>query len=229
MININTVYSRVLLLANKEQRGYITPEEFNSFANQAQLEIFESYFIKKAQAMGADAGNDSDYANPVMNLEEKLTLFDLTATDVAKTDNIFEYSSISADFYRLGVVLVNNRVADEVSHRDAAYVNLSPLTAPTTTQPIYTRHSGGVRVYPDSVAQIDAVYLRKPVEVAWAFLMDPNDEPVYDSANSTDFELHSSEEHDLVYKVLTLSGVAIKQQDLAQFGISKEGQLAQTE
>jgi len=43
-VNIDTVYQRVLAIANKEQRGYITPQEFNLFANQAQQEIFEQYF-----------------------------------------------------------------------------------------------------------------------------------------------------------------------------------------
>ena len=41
---IDEVYQQVLALANKEQRGYITPQEFNLLANQAQMEIFEQYF-----------------------------------------------------------------------------------------------------------------------------------------------------------------------------------------
>ena len=44
MVNIDTVYQRVLAIANKEQRGYITPQEFNLFANQSQMDIFEQYF-----------------------------------------------------------------------------------------------------------------------------------------------------------------------------------------
>ena len=43
-INVDTVYQRVLAVANKEQRGFITPLEFNLLANQAQMEIFEQYF-----------------------------------------------------------------------------------------------------------------------------------------------------------------------------------------
>ena len=39
MININTVYQKVLAIINKENRGYLTPQEFNLFANQAQAEI----------------------------------------------------------------------------------------------------------------------------------------------------------------------------------------------
>ena len=45
MININTVYQKVLAIINKENRGYLTPQEFNLFANQAQIEIFEQYFF----------------------------------------------------------------------------------------------------------------------------------------------------------------------------------------
>ena len=38
-VSIDTVYQRVLSILNKEQRGYITPQEFNLLANQAQIEI----------------------------------------------------------------------------------------------------------------------------------------------------------------------------------------------
>ena len=48
-VSVDTVYQRVLALANKEQRGYITPQEFNIFANQAQFEIFEHYFLTDPQ------------------------------------------------------------------------------------------------------------------------------------------------------------------------------------
>ena len=44
-VSIDTVYQRVLAILNKENRGYVTPQEFNLFANQAQLEVFEQYFF----------------------------------------------------------------------------------------------------------------------------------------------------------------------------------------
>ncbi len=43
-INVNTVYQTVLSILNKEQRGYLTPAEFNKVGAQVQLEIFEKYF-----------------------------------------------------------------------------------------------------------------------------------------------------------------------------------------
>ena len=45
MISIDTVYQKVLAVANKEQRGYITPQEFNFFADQAHKEILEQYYL----------------------------------------------------------------------------------------------------------------------------------------------------------------------------------------
>ena len=64
MVNIDTVYQRVLALANKEQRGYITPQEFNLFANQAQMDIFEQYFYDLNQFRRLP-GNDTIYADMV--------------------------------------------------------------------------------------------------------------------------------------------------------------------
>ena len=43
-VNVDSVYQTVQALANKEQRGYLTPQEFNLFANQAQQDMFEQYF-----------------------------------------------------------------------------------------------------------------------------------------------------------------------------------------
>ena len=51
MVNIDTVYQRVLALANKEQRGYVTPQEFNLLANQAQQELFEQYIYDLNQRL----------------------------------------------------------------------------------------------------------------------------------------------------------------------------------
>ena len=64
MVSIDTVYQRVLALANKEQRGYITPQEFNLFANQAQMEIFEQYFYDTKQ-FNRTPGNDTEFSDPV--------------------------------------------------------------------------------------------------------------------------------------------------------------------
>ena len=266
MVDINKVYQRVLLLANKEQRGYITPDEFNSFAELAQLEIFEDYVGIKVSTSGITDTSD-EYGDVSKLVEERLTYFDnvtsITRGDILEAESTARIEAALAmdpvpdvieeqymsplannvngfayptDFFLLGMVQVNSRdfpvMADEVSHRDLSFINLSPLTRPTAKQPVYTRHEGGVVVYPNTVEDISMIYLRKPVQPKWGYQFlqadmtlgpdpDPmadNQEPMYDSNLSTQFELHPGEEDSLTYRILALAGVAIKQPDITGFG-----------
>jgi hypothetical protein len=73
-INVDTVYKTVLLILNKEQRGIMTPDEFNKIATQVQLEIFEEYFDDLNQQLRV-ADNDNEYADRQKNLDEKIAVF----------------------------------------------------------------------------------------------------------------------------------------------------------
>ena len=62
MVNINTVYTTVLYILNKEQRGYVTPAEFNSLAVQVQNEIFQTYFPDGNQLNRFNQNNQKKYS-----------------------------------------------------------------------------------------------------------------------------------------------------------------------
>ena len=70
-VSVDTVYQRVLGILNKEQRGYVTPQEFNLFANQAQLDLFEQYFYDINQ-FGRIPGNDTEYSDMLDVLNKKI-------------------------------------------------------------------------------------------------------------------------------------------------------------
>ena len=73
-VSINEVYKRVLAIANKEQRGHITPLEFNNLATQVQLEIFESYFYD-INFSSKTPGNSTEHSDVLHILEEKIAPF----------------------------------------------------------------------------------------------------------------------------------------------------------
>jgi hypothetical protein len=246
MVNINEVYKIVLTITNKDNRGYITPEEFNNLADQAQNEIFEGYFNKQLMYESGVA-IDTDFSDPVLLNSEKINIF-YASSSLSVSNGSW---GLPNDLYKIGVVTVNNIDADLASHKDLKYINLSPLTAPAATQPVYTINGSAIKVYPSSVTTgVSLEYLKKPNKPKWGYLMPtsvqiaagvPN-EPIYDStafdiatddynatAKSYNFELHSSEKNELVYKILTLAGVTIKQADIAGFGQGKEQQLQATE
>ena len=53
-INVDTVYKTVLSILNKEQRGYLTPDEFNKIAKQAQLQLLDISFHTYNQGLQLD-------------------------------------------------------------------------------------------------------------------------------------------------------------------------------
>ena len=98
-IGVNEVYRTVLTILNKEQRGYLTPEEFNKIGSQVQREIFERYFEDLNQEL-RQPQSDYDYSDRVMNTDGKLEVFKTTAT-LTPTGNRY---ALPNDFYRVGSV-----------------------------------------------------------------------------------------------------------------------------
>lgn len=157
-VSIDTVYQRVLSVANKEQRGYVTPQEFNLFANQAQMDIFEQYFYDLNQ-FSRLKGNNLEYADMITILEEKINIFKKLNQPVTIT-NQFGDGTLPSNVYRLGTLsrlaLTNvegsvQAIIELVTEDDIIRFNRSPLAKPTIKRPIYTRTSStGVKIRPSS-------------------------------------------------------------------------------
>ena len=230
MISIDTVYQKVLALANKEQRGYITPQDFNLFADQAQKEIFEQYFYDLNQLVRKNS-NSEEYSDIVHNLNEKIAIFESVSVinnGVIGSENV----------YRLGTVIYaigkNDGVEiEEVQQNEILYINKSPLTAPTLSRPVYVRTGEyTVDIYPKTLANFPAsfTYIRKPTKPSWGYVV-VGTKALYDSSinKTTNFELHPSEEPELVYKILKYAGLSIKREDLTRGGQGLESMQVQQE
>ena len=91
-INVNTVYTTVLSILNKEQRGYLTPDEFNKLATQVQLEIFENYFEDMNQQLRVPQ-TTSEYFNRHKNIDECLSIFKtISSPTVVNVGNVLGFS-----------------------------------------------------------------------------------------------------------------------------------------
>ena len=90
MVDVNTVYTTVLYILNKEQRGYIPPAEFNSLATQVQKEIFDSYFPDGNQLNRANQQNiqnDTEFFNMYKDNAYKVSYFE--------NDVVFTYDAVN--------------------------------------------------------------------------------------------------------------------------------------
>ena len=73
-----------------------------------------------------------------------------------------------------------------------------------------------------AVRPTSITYLRLPTSVNWTYVV-VNKQAMYNASASTqNFDLHASEETNLVYKILKLAGVSSKQQDITQAGQGME-------
>ena len=213
-ISVDTVYQRVLALANKEQRGYITPQEFNLIAQQAQMEIFEQYFYD-AKSEDKNLKNATEFSNVDEILDEKLSIF--KSFSAITTSGPF--GTLPSDLYRLGTVVedTNSTEVEQVSEEEALYLNKSPLTAPTSIFPAYHRSSQfQIRTYPP-LSSVSCRYIRIPTTPKWGYVV-VNEKALYNSGTSTNFELHRSDSTELVYKILSLAGIVIAKPGLGSYG-----------
>ena len=158
-VSINNVYQKVLAIANKEQRGYITPQEFNLFANQAQMDIFEQYFYDKNQYNRLPKDN-TPYADLDHLLEEKISIFKKRQQPVTII-NEFGDGTLPNDVYRLdnltrlsltGVSGSTANIIEEVTEDEFMLMDRTPLAKATIERPVYVRTSAtGVKIKPFSV------------------------------------------------------------------------------
>ena len=236
-VSVDTVYQRVLALANKEQRGYITPQEFNLFANQAQMDIFEQYFYDLNQFRRLP-GNNTEYADMVDILNEKIDFFSASSslTSIAATPN--NIYPLPADHYRTIRVGVNTNQyggpdqaseIEKLTYKEFLNTRNSPLTKHTLARPVYYQKDVRLIVNPtDIVNGITIYYIKQPTKVKWSSYTIGAGE-TYDSTNSVDFELHPSEETKLVIKILGLAGITLKDPGLYQIAGAEDNKNIQQE
>ena len=206
-INVNTVYQTVLLILNKEQRGYITPNEFNKLATQVQLEIFEQYFEDLNQQLRLP-GTEDEYADRVDNIEEKISIFKVygdaqyyTGNPAGSLDQ--PYFFLPNDVHRIGTIMYKGEQALQMTNRgEYLHLNMSKLTRPTTNYPMYIQEGNvapidpvtGVLLctdcirtyaYPEKITKgISLSYVRKPKNVIWAYGVGAQGQYIWDGSPS---------------------------------------------
>jgi hypothetical protein len=193
MVDVNIVYKTVLYILNKEQRGYLTPDEFNKLGIQVQREIFEKYFEDLNQQLRVPQTNN-EYADRVRNLEEKIDIFK-TSKDCTYVgaDKKFTFPTDPA-LYRLGTLMYEPSGKDPqeiqaMNYNEYFLANKSPLTKPSLDYPVYVLQGTGtpssapnnVFVYPGSIINsVKAYYTRIPSDPRWGYYLGSLGQYIYD-------------------------------------------------
>jgi hypothetical protein len=188
---INSVRNTVIAILNKNNYGYISPSDFNLYSQQAQLELFMSYFpnyntvINKenARASGTDyADFGKSYAE---QLEEFIVTNSLTNTSVTSTlSNVYYLPSVTTtgdEDYFINKVLCYSKIlasgvntsvvafqlVDTTANFTLAGVSVGDIIVNTSVSPTTTA----------TITAVTATILTLSVDI---FLVTPNNYTIMD-------------------------------------------------
>ena len=234
---INSVRNTILAILNKNNYGYISPADFNLFAKQAQLDIFDDYFYQYNQLINKENArlSGSGYADIRKGYEEVIDMFSETKTLNQNLLNQYflpSQTTTGDDYYLINKVLcssggVYQGEAEKVSNSKITMLNLSNLTAPTFQYPAYNLEGSFITIYPaqfNGATDVQAQYIRYPKTPNWTYLTVANGDPAFNQSNADfqDFELSPDDETSLVFKILQYAGMSIRDIQEAQFGAEQE-------
>lgn len=234
MASVNRVYSTLKDLANKDQRGFITPAVFNNFSGIAQMNIFNNLFdstvlAKRLRNAALDAKQDK---GKMKQVEEDLAVFSKSATISltvgvgAKPSDLARVISIDTTSSPSKAVPV---VYDEVNWEN---VLRSTLSAPTASFPAALL-TNQIEVAPTSIASVKLRYYKQPEGLNPSTGARTASQPrfgytvvagkeVYSAANSVDFELPEHYFADIVVEIAKMIGVNLRDTDVYNYATSEQ-------
>ena len=188
MINVNTVYKSVLSILNKEQRGYLTPDEFNKLAKMAQLNLLEVAFAEYNKYLSMDTLGriNAGYADLPTKTKEKINIFIKTKTlSTSGNDHL-----LPTDMYKLiELNTLNNTVSlEEIDRNELSYILSSPLTKPSKDFPVYYQSKTDLGLTtivtsPTITDTLKADYIRVPLAPRFGYTVNTTyGTNTYDSA-----------------------------------------------
>jgi len=241
-MTIDEVYRLVQTFSNKEQRGFITPKDFNLLAKQAELELYNkrlSVVMEKSQPKKV-AGYYGESLSPLV-AEQDISHF-LTLTELggmSSNNSIPSYGSdgTSSSFNYIKSIYtlqsddfgINTNIPVEiVSVENLQQVLRSSLAKPSIEYPVALLSAGSdgttskrISIFPDTISEVYIWHYTYTNNPKWNYVTIAG-KPVYDASNSVGFVLSPNTHGEIVIKILEYLGVSIREADVVQYATNKE-------
>jgi len=224
---IDHVRRTVLSVLNKENRGTLTVSQFNSYAKHAQQLLFDQYFseyarlntLKNARRLSKDQGDK------LAILRANIDKFMKTASgSIVSTYLTFGVDSQNnplfkpEDLYTPISLVYSGKLMEYVPKYKETYLESSNIAGPSALYPGYCDENDYWYVKPSTLTgAVDVSYIRNLVDPNWTYIV-VGENPVFNlsALDYQDFELGLDDMASLVVEILKLSGVTIREAEVAQ-------------
>jgi len=236
-MTIDEIYRLVQTFANKEQRGFISPSDFNLLAKQAELELYNKRLsiIKEKAPTKRSQGLYAENLSPELARQDIATFLTRSDMNVLPDANPSLGGSISlaSDYMESLFINVdehhdisNNIPVDIVEPKDIHHILRSSLVKPSIEYPIALLGSGGDKlkvfsIFPETIKKVIAYHYRNTNTPKWGYVTVAG-KPVHDSSSSNEFQISSRCHGEIVVKILEYLGVSIREADVVQYAQASE-------
>ena len=219
---INSVRNLVLSVLNKNNFGYISPADFNLFAKQAQLELFEEYFsgyaaeIRKQNARRGTSGTTDEARRTMEVIDTFYTIVEDVDLDAIPEPN---------NLHTVVRIMRDGREAERIENSRAHLLTSSPLVTPTVSFPVYTQQGGVFNLLPTGTSTYQLHYIRIPLAPKWTYINVQDGSPIFNINNDyQDFELPLEDEPRLAMRILQYCGISIRETEVYAYANTEETQ-----
>ena len=241
MASVNEVYSALKNLANKDERGFITPKVFNTFTTIAQNKIFNDLFndtikAKSYRMRNFDAAGDKSF---VKRIQEDLAYFSKEST-LSQSNGVFSKPDDLARVISMktaGAYVFGQSTSTPIDviydESKIEYILQSDLSAPSATHPV-AMVSEDIEVFPTSIKKVKLRYYKYPegrnVSTGARSVLSPRynatnlgaSNEVFDANTSVDFELPDHYVPQLIVEIGKMIGLNLRDQDVVAYTNGEE-------
>jgi hypothetical protein len=244
MASVNQVYNTLKDLANKDQRGFVTPTVFNNFAPVAQAKIFNDLFqqLNVAKNMKLRGLDVQRHLSAMKQTEEDLSTFSKTETvsqangTFAKPDDLAKIISLRTSGAYVFGTTTSTPIDVMYDEEKLEYILQSDLSKPSDSAPVALL-SDVIEVFPTTIKKIKIRYYKQPEGINPTsgartasmpkFGYDqalPGGKEVYLAANSVDFELPDHYVPKLVIEIGKMVGINLRDEAVIAYGAQQQAQ-----
>lgn len=212
-MTVDTVYKIMQFAVNKNQNGYLTPDQFNLVINQGQLS-YMAWLLGETQQIQYQGTQSRVQYSISENTRQKIQPF-ITITNLTISSG---FSAYPID-YQLTDTMTSSDGVNRIRYaaNNKLYSFLKSKIDPVATNPVYTLSKNGFTFYPNTLTSATLAYVSVPNTIVWAYTLDGNGRPVYNPSLSVNPKWYDSDMLEIIVRALRLVGVNLKDGEVSQY------------
>ena len=206
-MTVNDMYEIEQYIVNKNQNGYLSPDEFNLINRQAQYSYL-NYLLGQFQQYQAQRPMPRVQYSENQRTRQSLTPliygYNLNVDVNGRSPYPGDYQQTDAMWTLYGLQKIKYVEQNFVSSYFISTIN------PIATNPIYLIEDGGFKFYPLTLGNAKLNYVRTPPDIIWGYDLGINGLPIYNPSKSQDPVWYDTDIFEIIVRALKIVSVNLQ-------------------